>query len=185
MDPGNVGPLLLPIALLVVAVSATAVYRNRSRSGRPADAGAPPQGMVIHAGDLSGLAKSGALVVDGREGRYSGGLDEMVSGTRFFGYQVEWVSDRAAPVRLDLLFRGPSAEGDRLAILAVEVDGEMLVPDARSTRDIRNVLVRAEVESALLGIRSAAANARMELERLVAQPQAEHAERIRARSDQV
>ena len=86
----------------------------------------------------------------------------MVSGTRFYGYQVEWVSERGAPVRLDLLIRGPSAEADRLAILAVEVDGAILVPDARSTRDIRNVLVRAEVESALLGIRSAAANARME-----------------------
>jgi hypothetical protein len=141
--------------------------------------------VVIHAGDLSGLAKSGALVVDGREGWYSGGLGEMVSGTRFFGYRIEWVSDRAAPVRLDLLFRGPSAEADRLAILAVEVDGEIVVPDARSTRDIRNVLVRAEVESALLGIRDAAAKARMGQAGPVAQHQAEQADRIREKSDRV
>ena len=184
MDPTNVGPLSLLIALLVVGVTVTAVYRNRPRSERPGDAAAPPQGMVIHAGDLLGLAKSGALVVDGREGRYSGGLDEMVSGTRFYGYQVEWASERGVPVRLDLLFRGSSAEVDRLAILAVEVDGTILVLDARSTRDIRGAPLRVEVESALLGIRAAAANARMEQARLVVQ-QTEQAERIRESLDRV
>ena len=183
MDPMDVGPLRLLIALLVVGGSAAALYQRRRRSERRGDAAAPPQDMIIRAGDLLGLAKSGAFVFDGREGRYTGGLDEMVSGTRFFGYQIEWRSERGARVRLDLLFRGSSAEVDRQAILAVEVDGSILVPDARSTRDIRDAPLRVEVEAVLMSIRAAAAKARMEHSGLGTPQEAEQADRIREQSD--
>jgi hypothetical protein len=81
-------------------------------------------------------------------------------------------------VRLDLLFRGPSAEADRQAILAVEVDGSILFPDARSTRDIRNAPLRIEIESALMGIRATAAKARMEHSGLGTPQEAERLDRI-------
>jgi hypothetical protein len=183
MDPTDVGPLPLLIAVLVVGGSAAALYQRRRRSERRVDPAAPPQDMIIRAGDLLGLAKSGAFVFDGRDGRYTGGLDEKVSGTQFFGYQIEWRSEGGAPVRLDLLFRGPSAEADRQAILAVEVDGSILFPDARSTRDIRKAPLRIEVESALMGIRAAAAKARMQHSGLGTPQEAEQADRMQEQSD--